>query len=57
VEHGSVLGIVTFRREGADTPTLLLAEIFKVTDGKLQEIRAVMLNLPNGAGTGWTAAR
>jgi hypothetical protein len=57
VEHGSVLGIVTFRREGADTPTLLLAEIFKVTGGQLQEIRAVMLNVPNGAGTGWTAAR
>jgi hypothetical protein len=55
VEHGSVLGVVTFRREGEHTPTLLLAEIFKVTGGKLQEIRAVMLNVPNGAGTGWTA--
>lgn len=57
VEHGSVLGIVTFRREGPHTPTLLLAEIFKVTDGKLREIRAVMLNVPNGAGTGWTTSR
>ncbi len=56
-EHGSVLGIVTFRREGEHTPILLLAEIFKVTDGKLREIRAVMLNLPNGAGTGWTTSR
>jgi hypothetical protein len=53
-EHGSVLGIVTFRREGPDTPVLLLAEIFKVTGGKLREIRAVMLNVPNGAGTGWS---
>jgi hypothetical protein len=56
-EHGSVLAVATFRREGADTPTLLLSEIFKVTDGKLREIRAVILNLPNGAGTGWTTAR
>ncbi|HEY8519870.1 MAG TPA: hypothetical protein VIN61_07315 [Gammaproteobacteria bacterium] len=56
VEHGSVLGLATFRREGPDTPTLLLAEIFKVTDGKIREIRAVMLNLPNGAGTGWSGA-
>lgn len=56
-EHGSVLAVATFRREGADTSTLLLAEIFKVTDGKLREIRAVILNLPNGAGTGWTATR
>ncbi len=57
VEHGSVLAIATFRRDGPDTPTLLLAELFKVTDGKIREIRAVMLNLPNGAGTGWTVRR
>jgi len=56
VEHGLVLGSVAFRREGADTSTLLLAEVFKVTDGKLREIRAVMTGLPHGAGTGWTAA-
>jgi hypothetical protein len=56
VEHGSVLAIATFRRDGADTSTLLLAEIFKVTGGKLREIRAVILNLPNGAGTGWSSA-
>jgi hypothetical protein len=55
VEHGSVLAVATFRREGEHTSTLLLAEIFKYTDGKLREIRAVILNLPNGAGTGWTA--
>ena len=56
IEHGIALGLATFRRDGADTSTLLLAEIFKFTDGKLREIRAVILNLPNGAGTGWTAA-
>ena len=54
VEHGTVLAIATFRRDGPDTSTLLLAEIFKVTGGKLREIRAVILNLPNGAGTGWS---
>jgi len=53
-EHGIALGLATFRREGPDTSTLLLAEIFKYTDGQLREIRAVILNLPNGAGTGWT---
>jgi hypothetical protein len=56
-EHGTVLAVGTFRREGPDTSTLLLAEMFKVTGGKLREIRAVILNLPNGAGTGWTAPR
>jgi hypothetical protein len=55
-EHGTVLGIVAFRRDGAETPVLLLAEAFKVTGGQLQEIRAVMLNLPNGASTGWNSA-
>jgi hypothetical protein len=55
IEHGTVLAVATFRRDGPDTPTLLLAEAFKVTEGKLREIRAVILNLPNGAGTGWTA--
>ena len=57
LEHGTVLGVGTFRREGPDTSTLLLAEMFKVTGGKLREIRAVILNLPNGAGTGWSAQR
>jgi hypothetical protein len=57
VEHGTVLAIATFRRDGADTSTLLLAEEFKVTGGKLREIRAVILNLPNGAGTGWSTSR
>jgi hypothetical protein len=54
-ENGSVLAVAMFRREGEHTPTLLLAEIFKYTGGRLREIRAVILNLPNGAGTGWTA--
>jgi len=57
LEHGSVLAVATFRSEGANTSTLLLAEIFKYTGGRLREIRAVILNLPNGAGTGWTAPR
>ena len=56
-ELGSVLAVATFRRVGEHTSTLLLAEIFKYTGGRLREIRAVILNLPNGAGTGWTAPR
>lgn len=57
VENGIALAVATFRRDGEHTSTLLLAEIFKFTGGKLREIRAVILNLPNGAGTGWTAPR
>jgi hypothetical protein len=54
VENGTVLGIVTFRGDSPPrTTTLLLSEVFKVTDGKLQEIRAVMLNRPLDIKTGW----
>jgi hypothetical protein len=53
VEHGLVLGIATFRSDGPDSSVLLLAETFKVTEGRLREIRAMMTGLPNGAATGW----
>lgn len=56
LENGIALAVATFRREGEHSSTLLLAEIFKVSDDKIREIRAVILDLPNGAGTGWTAA-
>jgi hypothetical protein len=55
VERGSVLAVAVFRRAGEHTPITLLTEIFKYTGNQLQEIRAVILNLPNGAGTGWSA--
>lgn len=56
VEHGIALAVATFRRAEPDSSTLLLAEMFKLTGGKLREIRAVILNAPNGAGTGWSSA-
>jgi hypothetical protein len=56
LEHGSVLAVATFRREPADSTTLLLAEIFKVTGGKIREIHAIILDLPHDAGTGWSTA-
>jgi hypothetical protein len=56
LEHGSVLAVATFRREGPDSTTLLLAEIFKVSGGKIREIHAIILDLPHNAGTGWSAA-
>lgn len=53
IEHGIAVGMAAFRRDGPDTTTLLLTEIFKVTGGELREIRAVMIDLPKGASTGW----
>jgi hypothetical protein len=51
-EHGVAVGIAVFRFAG-DGPTLLLAELFKVTDGQLREIRAVVRGIPKGTGGGW----
>ncbi|MBN1238425.1 MAG: carbohydrate-binding family 9-like protein [Gammaproteobacteria bacterium] len=54
VERGSVLAIPVFHFPGDNAPTVLAAEIFKVTGGRLREIRAVLQNLPRGAGPGWS---
>jgi hypothetical protein len=64
VETGIALGIVMYRRDPTIVETevtarqaargqLLLAEFFKVTDNKIQEIRAVMVDRPRTAPTGW----
>jgi hypothetical protein len=53
-EHGIAVGIAVFRFAG-DGPTLLLAELFKVTGGELREIRAVVRGIPKDTGAGWPA--
>jgi hypothetical protein len=53
-ERGSVLALAVFRF--ASGATIQAAEIFKVTDGRLREIRAVLRNLPVDTGTGWPAS-
>lgn len=53
-ERGSVLALAEFRF--ASGTRIQAAEIFKVTDGRLREIRAILRNLPEGAGTGWPAS-
>lgn len=54
-EHGVAVGIAVFRFAGENGPTLLLAELFKVTGGQLREIRAVVRGIPKGTGAGWPA--
>jgi len=53
IDHGVAVGIAVFRFEGDNGPTLLLAELFKVSGGQLREIRAVVRGIPKGAGAGW----
>ena len=48
---GSRIGIA----RGENGPTLLLAELFKVTGGELREIRAVVRGIPKATGAGWPA--
>jgi hypothetical protein len=54
-EHGIAVGIAVFRFAGENGPTLLLAELFKITGGELREIRAVVRGIPKGTGAGWPA--
>lgn len=53
-ERGVVLAILAFRPAiPGDGDTNLISESFKISDGKLVEIRAVMVNLSKNASTGW----
>jgi len=54
-DRGVTVGIAVFRFAGENGPTLLLAELFKVTGGQLREIRAVVRGIPKGTGAGWPA--
>lgn len=53
VDRGTVLAIVTFRMARPGSSVLLLSEFFKITNGKIQEIRAVQLDRPHDAVIGW----
>lgn len=53
VERGTVLAIVTFRMPQPGSSVLLLSELFKIGNGKIQEIRAVQLDRPHDAVIGW----
>jgi hypothetical protein len=49
-QNGTMLGIVVFRYPGSDRPPEIISEVFKITRGKIREIRAVMVTR---ASTGW----
>ncbi|MBC7957291.1 MAG: hypothetical protein H7Y33_15640 [Cytophagales bacterium] len=59
-ERGLVLGVVVFDIPGGtfngrlyEPRSILLSEVFKVVDGKIQRIEATMRNIPLGDPTGW----
>ena len=51
--NGTVLAIVTFRMSDPTSTVLFLSEVFKISGGRLSEIRAVMLDRPHDASIGW----
>ena len=61
-ERGVVLSIVRFGLKGgarsqsiATSNDRLVAEFFAIKNGEIQEIQAVLFNLPDGKPTGWAA--
>ncbi len=56
VDHGLVLGITILRMAVPGTNarhSLLLAEVFKVTGGKIRQIQGTIVNYPNDLPTIW----
>jgi hypothetical protein len=53
VERGTVLAIATFRMSEPASRVLFLSELFKISGGKIQEIRAVQLDRAHDATVGW----
>lgn len=51
-ERGLVLGLVMFDMPSQDR-SLRLAELFKIANGEIREIEAVLINTPLGASAGW----
>ena len=49
-QNGTVLGIVVFEYPQSNRPSEVISEFFKITNGSLREIRAVMVKRPS---TGW----
>ena len=53
-ENGVVLGMVLMHAQmNGQTGGILIAEIFKVSGGKIHQVQAVMVNVPNDSTTGW----
>lgn len=53
-ENGVVLGMVVMHAQmNGQTGGILIAEMFKVSGGKIHQVHAVMVNVPNDSTTGW----
>ncbi|HCG01710.1 MAG TPA: hypothetical protein DEV93_14350 [Chloroflexi bacterium] len=48
-ENGTLLAVVLFQRPDSRQPPTIISEFFKIIDGKIYEIRAVMVSTLSGA--------
>jgi hypothetical protein len=54
VEHGVVVGLVLMHTNtNGQKGALLISEMFKIAAAKIQQVQAVMVNVPANATTGW----
>jgi hypothetical protein len=54
VEHGVVVGLVLMHANmNGRTGAILISEMFKIAGAKIQQVQAVMVNVPANATTGW----
>jgi hypothetical protein len=54
LKEGSVLGPTLTVRAPFDTPyTFMIGELFKIKDGKIHQVEAVLLNVPYNTPSAW----
>lgn len=54
VEHGVVVGLVLMHaNRNKQKQDILISEMFKIVAAKIQEVQAVMVNVPPNSTTGW----
>src|SRR3984885_14409380 len=53
-EHGGVVGLILMPENmNGQMGAILISEMFKITGRKINQVQAVMVNVPNNSDTGW----
>jgi hypothetical protein len=53
-EHGVVVGLILMHANmNGQRGAILISEMFKITGRKINQVQAVMVNVPNNSDTGW----
>ena len=53
-ERGDVVGLILMHaNRNGQMGGILISEIFKIAANKIQQVQAVMVNVPNDSNTGW----